>query len=190
MLETLDFVFHIGSTSNFFYFDLYLNTAYAAHYVYFIIWIEMKILFSWISYSIHLLGIIILCFLASNTDQKDLQKSLLLVKVYRDWNLKLYSTYSTVLYFLFVFNTAAASHCFLFFLLLFRIFYKTLLKIMKSNWFVIIFPVNFLFYSCFKPFSYFIITFIKFRRKVNKTGYILRESFFTNTSLFTYLLCT
>ena len=81
MLETLDFVFHIGITPTFFYFNLYLNTAYAVHYAYFIIWIEMKIRFSWISYSIHLLGVIILCFLASNTDKKDLQKSLLLVKV-------------------------------------------------------------------------------------------------------------
>ena len=34
-LETLDFTFYIGSTPTFLYFDLYLNTAYAAHYVYF-----------------------------------------------------------------------------------------------------------------------------------------------------------
>ena len=34
-LETLDFAFYIGSTPIFLYFDLYLNTAYAAHYVYF-----------------------------------------------------------------------------------------------------------------------------------------------------------
>ena len=34
MLKTLDFVFYIGSTPTFLYFDLYLNTAYAAHYVY------------------------------------------------------------------------------------------------------------------------------------------------------------
>ena len=33
-LETLEFTFHIGSTPTFLYFDLYLNTAYAAHYVY------------------------------------------------------------------------------------------------------------------------------------------------------------
>ena len=33
-LETLGFAFKIGSTSTFLYFDLYLNTAYAAHYVY------------------------------------------------------------------------------------------------------------------------------------------------------------
>ena len=33
-LETLDFTFHIGRTPTFLYFDLYLNTAYAAHYVY------------------------------------------------------------------------------------------------------------------------------------------------------------
>ena len=32
-LETLEFAFHIGSTPAFLYFDLYLNTAYAAHYV-------------------------------------------------------------------------------------------------------------------------------------------------------------
>ena len=35
LLETLDFTFHIGSTPTFFYFDFYLNTAYAARYVYF-----------------------------------------------------------------------------------------------------------------------------------------------------------
>ena len=33
-LETLDFAFYIGSTPTFLYFNLYLNTAYAAHYVY------------------------------------------------------------------------------------------------------------------------------------------------------------
>ena len=33
--KTLDFAFYIGSTPTFLYFDLYLNTAYAAHYVYF-----------------------------------------------------------------------------------------------------------------------------------------------------------
>ena len=30
ILETLDFAIHIGSTPTFLYFDLYLNTAYAA----------------------------------------------------------------------------------------------------------------------------------------------------------------
>ena len=35
MLETLDFTIRIGSTPTFSYFDLYLNTPYAAHYVYF-----------------------------------------------------------------------------------------------------------------------------------------------------------
>ena len=35
-LELLDFAFHIGSTPTFLYFDLYLNTAYAAHGVYFV----------------------------------------------------------------------------------------------------------------------------------------------------------
>ena len=33
-LETLDFTIRIGSTPTFLYFDLYLNTAYVAHYVY------------------------------------------------------------------------------------------------------------------------------------------------------------
>ena len=34
-LETLDFAIRIGRTPTFLYFDLYLYTAYAAHYVYF-----------------------------------------------------------------------------------------------------------------------------------------------------------
>ena len=34
-LETLDFTLHIDSTPTFFYFNLYLNTAFAAHCVYF-----------------------------------------------------------------------------------------------------------------------------------------------------------
>ena len=32
-LKTLDFTFYIGSTPTFLYFDLYFNTAYAAHYI-------------------------------------------------------------------------------------------------------------------------------------------------------------
>ena len=32
-LETLDYAIRIGSTPTFLYFDLFLNTAYAAHYV-------------------------------------------------------------------------------------------------------------------------------------------------------------
>ena len=32
-LETLDYTIRIGSTPTFLYFDLYLNTAYAAHYI-------------------------------------------------------------------------------------------------------------------------------------------------------------
>ena len=32
-LETLDFTFYIDSTPTFLYLDLYLNTAYAAHYI-------------------------------------------------------------------------------------------------------------------------------------------------------------
>ena len=34
MLETLDYTIHISSTPTFLYFDLYLYSAYAAHYVY------------------------------------------------------------------------------------------------------------------------------------------------------------
>ena len=34
MLETLDHTIRIGSTPSFLYFDLYLYSAYAAHYVY------------------------------------------------------------------------------------------------------------------------------------------------------------
>ena len=43
MLETLDFTIRIGSTPTFLYFDLYLYSAYAAHYVYFTL---MLLLFS------------------------------------------------------------------------------------------------------------------------------------------------
>ena len=35
MLETLDYTIRIGSTPTFLYFDLYLYSAYAAHYVYY-----------------------------------------------------------------------------------------------------------------------------------------------------------
>ena len=34
MLETLDYTIRIGSTPTILYFDLYLHSAYAAHYVY------------------------------------------------------------------------------------------------------------------------------------------------------------
>ena len=34
MLETLDYTIRIGSTPTFLYFDLYLHSAYAAHFVY------------------------------------------------------------------------------------------------------------------------------------------------------------
>ena len=34
MLETLDYTIRIGSTPTFLYFDLYLYSAYAVHYVY------------------------------------------------------------------------------------------------------------------------------------------------------------
>ena len=36
MLETLDYTIRIGSTPTFLYFDLYLYSAYAAYYVYFL----------------------------------------------------------------------------------------------------------------------------------------------------------
>ena len=35
MLETLNYTIRIGSTPTFLYFDFYLYSAYAAHYVYF-----------------------------------------------------------------------------------------------------------------------------------------------------------
>ena len=34
MLETLDYIIRIGSTPTFLYFNLYLYSAYAAHYVF------------------------------------------------------------------------------------------------------------------------------------------------------------
>ena len=34
MLETLDYILRIGSAQTFLYFDLYLYSSYAAHYVY------------------------------------------------------------------------------------------------------------------------------------------------------------
>ena len=37
MLETLDYTIRIGSTPTFLYFDLYLYSAYAAHFVYYMI---------------------------------------------------------------------------------------------------------------------------------------------------------
>ena len=37
MLETLHYTIRIGSTPTFLHFDLYLYSAYAAHYVYYII---------------------------------------------------------------------------------------------------------------------------------------------------------
>ena len=43
MLETLDHTIRIGSTPTFLYFDLYLYSAYAAHYVYFILYITVYI---------------------------------------------------------------------------------------------------------------------------------------------------
>ena len=36
MLETLDYTIRIGSIPTFLYFDLYLYSAYAAHFVYFV----------------------------------------------------------------------------------------------------------------------------------------------------------
>ena len=43
MLETLDYTIRIGSTPTFLYFDLYLYSAYAAHYVYSLIGTSLKI---------------------------------------------------------------------------------------------------------------------------------------------------
>ena len=42
MLETLDYAIRIGSTPTILYFDLYLYSAYAAHYVYFDIRIHVR----------------------------------------------------------------------------------------------------------------------------------------------------
>ena len=39
MLEMLDYTIRIGSTPTFLYFDLYLYSAYAAHYVYIYIYL-------------------------------------------------------------------------------------------------------------------------------------------------------
>ena len=39
MLETLDYTIRIGSTQTFLYFDLYLYSAYAAHFIYNIFYI-------------------------------------------------------------------------------------------------------------------------------------------------------
>ena len=41
-LEMLDFTIRIGSTPTFLYYDLYLYSAYAAHYVYFIEYIDFQ----------------------------------------------------------------------------------------------------------------------------------------------------
>ena len=44
MLETLDYTIRIGSTPTILYFDYYLYSAYAAHYVYIYIYIYIYIL--------------------------------------------------------------------------------------------------------------------------------------------------
>ena len=49
MLETLDFTIRIGGTPTFLYFDLYLNTAYAAHYVY----LSIRHCFLWVEPTTH-----------------------------------------------------------------------------------------------------------------------------------------
>ena len=43
MLETLDSTLYIGSTPTFLYFDLFLNIAYAAHHVYYILHCYVKV---------------------------------------------------------------------------------------------------------------------------------------------------
>ena len=45
MLETLDYTIRIGSTQTFLYFDLYLYSAYAAHYTFILFFISMLILY-------------------------------------------------------------------------------------------------------------------------------------------------
>ena len=54
MLETLDYTIRIGSTPTFLYFDLYLYSAYAAHYVYVMNFVWSSLDF-WISREYHLL---------------------------------------------------------------------------------------------------------------------------------------
>ena len=43
MLETLDYTIRIGSIPTFLYFDLYLYSAYAAHFVYYCIYIYIML---------------------------------------------------------------------------------------------------------------------------------------------------
>ena len=50
MLETLDYSIRIGSTPAFLYFDLYLYSAYAAHYVY----LAMHVYISYLSRSVNM----------------------------------------------------------------------------------------------------------------------------------------
>ena len=53
MLETLDHTIRIGSTPTFLYFDLYLYSAYAAHYVYFNINLDLpESLSNWLNENI------------------------------------------------------------------------------------------------------------------------------------------
>ena len=44
-VETLDYTIRIGSTPTFLYFDLYLYSAYAAHFVYYNIFSYLNIIF-------------------------------------------------------------------------------------------------------------------------------------------------
>ena len=48
MLEMLDYTIRIGSTPTFLYFDLYLYSAYAAHYVYYLIYIYLCVEEIWL----------------------------------------------------------------------------------------------------------------------------------------------
>ena len=51
MLETLDYTIHIGSTPTFLYFDLYLYSAYAAHYVYYTTFITLRLYICYIFFA-------------------------------------------------------------------------------------------------------------------------------------------
>ena len=69
MLETLDHTIRIGSTPTFLYFDLYLHSAYAAHYVYMYICLVMHthILFWHTSPHIYFMSEVYICRTAVNS---------------------------------------------------------------------------------------------------------------------------
>ena len=70
MLETLDYTIRIGSIPTFLYFDLYLYSAYAAYFVYFLkvsyflwfyIWSELNFIDSWLQSQGNILSLNLVC---------------------------------------------------------------------------------------------------------------------------------